>query len=77
MCTVLSGYPDEEVDHEEDVECEIDLLCGAVGPLLTRLYRLTVTSNTQTNLLLQLRPGVITQWRSHTRCVRTPCKQNA
>ena len=37
----MAGYPDEEVDHEEDVEGEVDLLRGAVGPFLTRLNRLT------------------------------------
>ena len=25
-------YPDEKVDHEEDVECQIYLLGGVMGP---------------------------------------------
>ena len=38
-------YPDEEVDHEEDVEGQVDLLCGAVGPLLARLHLLAYDVN--------------------------------
>jgi len=36
----VGDYPDEEVDHEEDVEREVDLLRRAVCPLLTRLHGL-------------------------------------
>jgi len=36
-------YSNEEVDHEEDVECEIDLLSGARCPRLTRLHVLSAT----------------------------------
>jgi len=32
-------YPDEEIDHKEDVESQIDLLCCTVSPSLARLYR--------------------------------------
>ena len=31
-------YSDEEVDHEEDVEGQVDLLRGAGGPGMTRLH---------------------------------------
>lgn len=42
-CTFMNNmtwksYPDEEVDHEKDVESQIDLLCGAVRPLFTRFH---------------------------------------
>ncbi len=30
-------HPDEEVDHEEDVEGEINLLCRVFAPLLALL----------------------------------------
>ena len=39
-------YPDEKVDHEEHVEREVDLLGGTIGPLLTRLHRLTTIAHT-------------------------------
>lgn len=42
--SVSSDYPDEEVDHKEDIEREVDLLRGAVCPLLTRLNRLSVNT---------------------------------
>ena len=28
----LKAHPDEEVDHEENVESEVDLLCGVFNP---------------------------------------------
>jgi len=48
---VTSSYPDEEVDHEEDVEREVDLLSGAVCPLLTRFNRLTATTTPRARVL--------------------------
>jgi len=45
-------YPDKEVDHKEDVEGEIDLLRGAVGPSFTRLDRLTEYTHTHTTATL-------------------------
>ena len=33
--------PDEEVDHEEDVEAEVDLLGGVLQPRNTRLHIVT------------------------------------
>jgi len=41
---VVGLYPDKEVNHEEDVESEIDLLRCAVGPSLARLHCLTATA---------------------------------
>ena len=37
----VSAYPDEEVDHEEDVEGEVYLLGGVLGPGDTLLNSLT------------------------------------
>jgi len=39
----MSEYPDEKVDHKEDVERKVDLLGSTVRPFLTRLHRLAVT----------------------------------
>jgi len=58
-----ASYPDEEVDHEEDVEGKVDLLRGAVCPFLTGFHRLTVYS-TQTEQVL----SVIDRRRSSVDC---------
>ena len=38
---VVPADPDEEVDHEEDVEGEVDLLSGVLCPGKTSLDRVT------------------------------------
>ena len=36
---IFQAHPDEEVDHEEDVEGKVYLLCGVLCPRHTRLHR--------------------------------------
>ena len=38
---IFQAHPDEEVDHEEDVEGEVDLLSGVLCPGKTSLDRVT------------------------------------
>ena len=47
----MLSYPDEEVDHEEDVEGEVDLLGRVLCPGDALLYTLT----THTHVIDQLR----------------------
>jgi len=64
---MMRTYPDEEVDHEEDVEREVDLLGGAVRPLLTRFHRLTALTSTQTYTLITRNPAVARKGRPFLR----------
>jgi len=49
---VIAGYPYKEVDHEEDVESEVDLLCCTVGPFLARLYCFPASNNSSHNFFI-------------------------
>ena len=40
---IFQAHPDEEVDHEEDVECEIELLSCILGPGYTGLHSVTTS----------------------------------
>ena len=39
----VGAHSDEEVDHEEDVECEIELLSCILGPGYTGLHSVTTS----------------------------------
>ena len=48
-------HPDEEVDHEEDVEAEVDLLGGVLQPRNTRLHIVTAIVRMDSSMI----PGTI------------------
>ena len=50
-------HPDEEVDHEEDVEAEVDLLGGVLQPRNTRLHIVTAIVRMDSSMIIS--PGNI------------------
>ena len=34
-------HPNEKVDHEEDIECQVDLLCSIICPGNASLHSIT------------------------------------
>ena len=52
---IFQAHPDEEVDHEEDVEAKVDLLGRVLQPRNTRLHIVTAIVRMYSSMI----PGTI------------------
>ena len=55
----LRGHPDEEVDHEENVEGEVDLLCRVLYPRSAGFYTIPENREWDQLKLLEKRKVVL------------------